>query len=401
MSKLPAPNLTHPLSARLDDFLRRQIGEKERVALHEPCFDGREFRYVFDCLHSGWVSSVGAYVDRFEADFAKAVGAKHAICTVNGTAALHMALYAAGVRPGDLVIAPTLTFVATANSISHCGATPVFIDSDLDTLGMSVEALRQFLSQTQASPDGPRWQGRRVAACVPVHIFGQAARIEQIAAICAEYGVALVEDSTEGLGASSGGKALGTFGLCGVFSFNGNKIITTGGGGMIVTDDDAFARRAKHLTTTARIKDRWNFVHDEVGWNYRLPNINAAIGCAQLEQLDGFLVAKRALANAYSREFADISGVSFFTERKGTISNYWLNAFLLPDRAARDLVLEETNAAGIDTRPCWTLMHQLAPYADAPRGSGLEQAVEIADRLVNVPSSAKLGRGFVNSAASR
>lgn len=388
----------HPLSAELEHFLRNELGEAGQVALHEPCFAGNEWKYVKDCLDTGWVSSVGAYVDRFERDFAVTVGAKHAVVTINGTAALHIALYAVGVKPGDLVICPTLTFVATANSISHCHATPVFIDSELETLGMSVEALAAFLKQTTPSPEGPLWNGRRVAACVPVHIFGHAARMDEILALCASHGVPVVEDSTEGLGASAGGRSLGTFGVCGVFSFNGNKTITTGGGGMVVTDDDTLARRLKHLTTTARVKDRWNFVHDEIGWNYRLPNINAAIGCAQLEQLDGFLVQKRALANRYRARFAGLADAFFFTERAGTVSNYWLNAFLLPGIAERDRVLEETHAAGIDTRPCWTLMHRLAPYREAPRGSTLSGAEEIADRLVNVPSSAKLGRGFLNSA---
>jgi len=385
----------HPLTLRLNAFLRDDLRQEGRVALHEPLFDGREWEYVKECLDTGWVSTVGAFVTRFEKDFAAFTGAKHAIVAVNGTAALHMALYGAGVRPGDLVICPTLTFVATANAIAHCGATPLFIDSDPETLGLSVPALRETLTRLKPGADGPTLDGRRVGACVPVHIFGHAADIEEIAALCSAHGITMIEDATEGLGANKGGVALGRFGLSGVFSFNGNKIITTGGGGMIVTDDDAQAERLKHLTTTARVKDGWNFTHDEVGWNYRLPNINAAIGCAQLESLPGYVTAKRALAARYARDLAGMQGVRFFNERAGTHANFWLNAVLLDDRETRDRVLEETNAAGIETRPCWRLMHRLKPYEAAPRAGSLAGAEWIEDRLVNLPSSVKLGQGVL------
>ena len=385
----------HPFSSELNAFLRDELGQTDRVSLHEPRFAGNEWVYVKDCLDTGWVSSVGAYVTRFEQDFAKRVNARHAIVVVNGTAALQVALYACGVRPGDLVICPTLTFIATANSISHCGATPLLIDSEIESLGMSVEALKRLLKQTKPSPEGPLYQGKRIAACVPVHIFGHAVRMEPLLALCAEYGVPVVEDSTEGLGATLNGKSLGTFGKCGVFSFNGNKIITTGGGGMIVTDDDDLGKLIKHLTTTARVPDGWNFVHDEVAWNYRLPNINAAIGCAQLEVLDTMLAEKRALSARYAERFAGFEGAKFVSEREGTVSNYWLNAFVLPDRATRDQVLQETNAEKIETRPCWTLMHLLKPYEAAPRFENLGGALEIANRLVNVPSSPKLGTSLL------
>lgn len=384
---------------RLIEFVRGPLGQTGRVGLHEPIFGGNEWVYVKECLDTGWVSSVGAYVDRFERDFAAYVGSAHAVVTVNGTAALHLALVAVGVRADDLVIAPTLTFVATLNAISHCGAKPLLLDADPQTLGLDAAALRAFLAQTTPDPDGPRHQGRRVAACVPVHIFGHATDIEETARLCAEYGVPLVEDATEALGASVGARALGRFGAVGVFSFNGNKIITTGGGGMVVTDDEALALRLKHLSTTARVRDRWNFVHDEVGWNYRLPNVNAAIGCAQLEQLPAMLLAKRALAERYRAAFADCAQASFWSERQGARGNYWLNAFLLADRDARDAALEAANAAGVETRPVWTLMHELAPYRAAPRFGAMTGATHIADRLINVPSSAALG-GFTPQTAA-
>lgn len=387
----------HPLTLYLKDFLRGTLKQEGRVALHEPLFEGREWDYVKECLDTGWVSTVGAFVTRFEKDFAAFTGARHAVVAVNGTAALHMALYGAGVRPGDLVICPTLTFVATANAITHCGATPLFLDSDPATLGLSVEALRQLLAQLRPGEGGPTFRGRRVAACVPVHIFGHAADIEDIAVLCADHGITMIEDATEGLGASKGGKPLGRFGLSGVFSFNGNKIMTTGGGGMIVTDDDAQAERLRHLTTTARVKDGWNFTHDEVGWNYRMPNINAALGCAQLESLPRYVQAKRALAARYAQDLAGIAGVTFFNERVGTHSNFWLNAVLVPDRAIRDLVLEQTNADQIETRPCWRLMHRLKPYEAAPRAGSLAGAESIEGRLVNLPSSVKLGQGVLAS----
>lgn len=386
----------HPLSKSLNSFLREDLGQTSRVALHEPWIEGNEWTYVKECLDTAWVSSVGAFVDRFEVDFAAYVGSASAVVTVNGTAALHIALYAIGVRPGDLVISPTLTFIATANAISHCGAEPVFIDSDPETLGMNPEALRRFLAQCIPGEGGLFYQSRRVAACVPVHIFGHDSSIAEIVAICSEYGLEVIEDSTEALGSSVAGRSLGTFGKIGVFSFNGNKVMTTGGGGMLVTDDPVLGQRLKHLTTTARVKDRWNFVHDEVGWNYRLPNINAALGCAQLESLPVILKHKRTLTAAYDRHFAGAKGWRFYNRSPVETSNYWLNAVILDNPADRDTVLAECNADGIEVRPCWVLLHKLKPYEKALRGSELAGALDIEARLVNIPSSATLGRRLAN-----
>lgn len=386
----------HPLSKSLISFLREDLGQSGRVALHEPWIEGNEWTYVKECLDTAWVSSVGAFVDRFEDEFAAYVGSAAAVVTVNGTAALHMALHAIGVGPGDLVISPTLTFVATANAISHCGAEPVFIDSEPATLGMDPEALRRFLSICTQKEAGLYYQSRRVAACVPVHIFGHDSSIAEIMAICGLYGLEVIEDSTEALGSSTGGRALGTFGRIGVFSFNGNKVITTGGGGMLVTDDAVLGQRLKHLTTTARVKDRWNFVHDEVGWNYRLPNINAALGCAQLEALPVILKHKRALTAAYNRFFAAQKGCSFYNRSPIESSNYWLNAVLLDHAGDRDSVLAECNAEGIEARPCWVLLHKLKPYEKALRASEFSGALDIEARLVNIPSSATLGQRLAN-----
>ncbi len=386
----------HALTEDLISFLRDELNQTGRIALHEPLIAGNEMAYVKECLDTGWLSSVGAFVDRFEKDFAAYVGSAAAVVAVNGTAALHVALHALGVGQDDLVIAPTLTFVATANAIRHCGATPLFVDSSPETLGLDPAALRQLLAGCALKDGALSYGGRRVAACVPVHIFGHDSSIEDILAICDEYGIPVVEDSTEALGSFVGTKALGTFGRLGVFSFNGNKVITTGGGGMIVSNDVQLAGRIKHLTTTARVRDRWNFVHDEVGWNYRMPNINAAIGCAQLEALPGMLAWKRALTRAYQQRFASASGWRFFSPSPIDQSNYWLNAVLLDNAGDRDKVLEECNAQGIETRPCWTLLHKLKPYLDMPRASSLTGAQDIEARLVNIPSSASLGRQLVH-----
>jgi len=386
----------HRFTEELRSFLRGELGQSGRVPLHEPLINGNEWTFVKECLDTGWLSSVGAFVDRFESDFANYVGSASAVVTVNGTAALHMALYVSGVRPGDLVISPTLTFVATANAITHCGGEPIFIDSSPETLGMCPDALRALLASCKVESRSLSYEGRRVAACVPVHIFGHDANIREIAAICSEYGIPLIEDSTEALGSSVDGRALGTFGRLGVFSFNGNKTITTGGGGMIVTNDVELGARVKHLTTTARVRDRWNFVHDEVGWNYRMPNINAALGCAQLESLPKTLDWKRALTRAYQQRIGRKDGWHFFDRSPVNSSNYWLNAVILDKPADRDIVLAECNEDGIEARPCWVLMHKLAPYSRSLRASALTGALDIESRLVNIPSSPHLGRLLVN-----
>ena len=379
------------ISKRLIDFLRNDLAIKGDISLHEPTFAGNEWKYVKDCIDTAWVSSVGKYVDRFEQDIAEKAGAAHGVAVVNGTSGLHVALYVLGVQPGDLVICPTLTFVATANAISFTGADPLFADSDMETLGLCPDALEKFLRE-KCTPgrNGPLFEGRRIAACVPVHIFGLAARMERIMAVCDEFSIPVIEDSTEGLGASRAGTPLGNFGKIGVFSFNGNKIITTGGGGALTTNDAGLARRLKHLTTTARQNTGWRFDHDEIAWNYRLPNINAALGCAQLEQLDGFVKDKRRLAGLYADLVAQMNDVSFVSEPAGTRSNYWLNAIMLRDANNRDQLLQELKDNKIQARPCWTLMHHLVMYKDKPRCDDLARAEEINARLVNIPSTPTL-----------
>jgi aminotransferase in exopolysaccharide biosynthesis len=373
-------------------FIRTQFNTSEFIPLHEPRFAGMEKEYLLDCIDSTFVSSVGAYVDRFEAKLAEYTGAKYAVVTVNGTAALHVALKLAGVQAGDEVITQPLTFIATANAISYCGATPCFIDVDRDTLGLSPSDLRIFL-ETQTIDNGKtgrrinRTTRRPVAACVPMHTFGHPCRIDEIVAICNEYGLAVVEDAAESLGSFYKGKHTGTFGKMGVFSFNGNKTITCGGGGAIVTDDESLARRAKHITTTAKVPHRWEFVHDEIGYNYRMPNLNAALACAQLEQADGFLDKKRELAEAYQAYFPTV-GMSFVTEPEHARSNYWLNALILSGREARDSFLKETNDAGVMTRPVWRLMNELEMFKDCPRGP-LDNAKWLEERVVNIPSSVR------------
>ena len=361
---------------------------KEPVILHRPVFSGNEKRYLTECIDSNFVSSVGAKVTEFEQQIAAFTGAKYAVATVNGTAALHVALQLAGVTRDSEVITQALTFIATCNAVSYLGAKPVFVDVDRNTLGLSPRALRRFLEAHAERRDGQafnRGTGRRLAACVPMHTFGHPCRIEEIVAICAEYGIPVVEDAAESLGSYCNGRHTGTFGQMGTLSFNGNKIITTGGGGMIVTDDAELARRAKHITTTAKIPHPFEFVHDEVGYNYRMPNLNAALGCAQMEQLERFLVIKRGLAAEYAAFFAD-HGVGFVTEPPGCRSNYWLNAVVLESAEHRDVFLAQSNAAGVMTRPAWRLMSRLEMFKDCQH-DGLANATWLEARLVNVPSS--------------
>jgi len=379
---------------RAQAVLRMAAGDSaDKVPLHAPQFAGAEWRYLKECLDTGWVSSVGAFVDRFERDLAQAFGVARAVATVNGTAALHMALLLAGVKPQDEVLIPALTFVATANAVRYCGAVPHLVDSDRETLGLAPEALEAWLTEiAEPGADGARnrMTGRRIAAVAPMHAFGHPMRIDALIAVARKWGLAVVEDAAESLGSLRDGRPLGGRGLVGATSFNGNKIITTGGGGAILTDDADLADRAKHLTTTAKQPHPWLFLHDETGFNYRLPNINAALGCAQLEQLPQMLAAKRRLAAAYAEAFAQVEGLRFFNEPPGAQSNYWLNAVILDNPADRDPFLEETNAAGLMTRPCWTLMSDLPMHRDCP-SAPLPVARDIAARLVNIPSSAALG----------
>jgi perosamine synthetase len=375
--------------------VRSVVGTSGNVALHEPEFGGSEWKYVKECLDSGWVSSVGKFVDRFEAELATFTGARHAIAVVNGTAALHLCLRLAGVDSGDEVLVPTLTFIATANAVSYCGAIPHFCDVDELTLGLDARKLESYLLEIADVRDGQcfnRKSGSRLRAVVPMHAFGHPVNMDALLEVANRFGLLVVEDAAESLGSQYRGQHTGVMGQLGALSFNGNKIITTGGGGAILTNDDSLARAAKHLSTTARVSHKWSFVHDAIGYNYRMPNVNAAIGVAQLEQLDGFVESKRALADAYRRAFDSMPGVSFFSEPPFSRSNYWLNSILVDhDRASdRDALLETLNDEGLMARPTWTLMHRLPMYRDCPR-MDVSRAESIERRLVNLPSSARLG----------
>lgn len=374
----------------IDRFIAlvRDIHGQGFIPLHRPVFEGNEKQYLIDCIDSNFVSSVGAKVVEFEQHIASFTGAKYAIATVNGTAALHVALQLAGVQRDDEVITQALTFIATCNALSYAGAHPVFVDVDRDTLGLSPEALRRWLSANVELRGGKafnRGTGRRISACVPMHTFGIPLRIAEIVAICDEYGIAVVEDAAESLGSYVGDRHTGTFGQSATLSFNGNKVITTGGGGMIITNDEALARRAKHLTTTAKVPHPYEFVHDEIGYNYRLPNLNAALGCAQMELLPKMLEIKAEVAARYRGFFAG-TGVRFVEPLPGTTANYWLNAIVLDCEADRDALLEHTNSREVMTRPIWRLMSRL-PMFQHCQHDGLENSRWLEARVVNLPSS--------------
>lgn len=362
---------------------------KEFVPLHEPTFNNKEVEYVTDCVKTGWVSSVGAYVNRFEEDLAKFVGVKRAVAVVNGTAALHIALKVAGVKAEDEVLMPSLTFIATANAVSYLGAVPHFIDVSINTLGVDADKLKIYLEQIGKLQNNQlynRETGRRISALVPMHTFGHAADIEGLLKVCDMYNVTLVEDAAESLGTYYKGKHTGSFGKVSALSFNGNKIMTTGGGGAIVTDDDALADYAKHLTTTAKIPHRWAYEHDEIGFNYRMPNINAALGCAQLEKLPLFIQQKRELTKHYEQWLAGIEGVQLFKEPANTRSNYWLQTILLDEQFNRDEVLDFLNEQGVMSRPIWNPMHHLAIYQHCPK-SDLSVTDQLNRSVVNIPST--------------
>lgn len=379
--------ITSSVQAALFD-LAREIYGVGPVPLHRPAFEGKERSYLLECIDSNFVSSVGARVSEFEECVAAYAGSQFGVATVNGTAALHASLIVAGVGRGDEVISQALTFIATCNAINYVGAAPVLIDVDKDTMGMSPDALRLWL-EANARQDGGRVvnrnTGARIAACVPMHTFGLPLRIGEIAQICDEFGIPLIEDAAESLGSYVGSRHTGTFGQLATLSFNGNKVITTGGGGMILTDDEELARRAKHLTTTAKVPDPWEFFHDEVGYNYRLPNLNAALGCAQMEKLPTMLAIKAEVADRY-RQFCAANGLQFVDAPAGTTPNYWLNAIILEDRNARDTFLAASNSAGVMTRPIWRLMNELPMYRDC-QNDGLQNSRWLADRVVNLPSS--------------
>ncbi|MFZ4527849.1 MAG: LegC family aminotransferase [Undibacterium curvum] len=369
-------------------FVRDQYRTDEFIPLHAPVFAGQERNYVSDTIDSTFVSSVGAYVDRFERDMGTYTGSPRAVATVNGTAALHIALQLVGVKSGDLVITQPLTFVATCNAIAYCGAEPVFVDVDRHTLGLSPAALEVWLDDNARIDDEgvcrTRDTNQVVRACLPMHTFGHPADLDGLLEVCSRWKLALVEDAAESLGSFYKGRHTGTLGVVGTLSFNGNKIITTGGGGMILAGE-ALGIRAKHITTTAKQPHPYEYVHDELGYNYRLPNLNAALGCAQLEQLEAFIANKRTLAARYADHFSG-SDFQFVTEPADCRSNYWLNAVICDSREQRDTLLKATNEKGVMTRPIWALMNHLPIYAHCRKGD-LTQAEWLEARVVNLPSS--------------
>lgn len=375
--------------------LKSVLGESgsSPIALHEPNIGQRENELVSKCLASGWVSSVGEYISEFEQGLAKFTNSKHAIAVVNGTAALHIALHSVGVKPGDEVLVPTLSFVATANAVSHCGAIPHFVDSDPETLGLDPNVLREYLSATTSLSNGQlrnSQTGRKISAVVPMHTFGHPMQIETLLEVASEFNLTVVEDAAESIGSFVGKVHTGTFGKCGILSFNGNKTITTGGGGAILTNDEELAQCIRHLASTAKMPHDYEYIHDAVAFNYRMPNINAALGCAQINRLNEFLSAKRVLADKYSAGFAGTSSMSFVAEPHGTTSNYWLNTIRLnkPDLSLRDELLVAARASGYMCRPAWNLLHTLPMYENSPRAE-LPVAQSLWRSLINIPSSAR------------
>ncbi|XZE45339.1 LegC family aminotransferase [Pirellulaceae bacterium SH467] len=395
-------NLAQQIVARVEQAIGRS---DETILLHRPYFPPTTNRYVQECVDTGWVSSAGSYVTRFEQLLAQTTGAKRAVATVNGTAALEMCLRLAGVQPGNEVLAPSLTFVATANSIHHCGAIPHFVDVSVERLSICPDALRRHLkSIATTGSDGKlinRQTGRRIAALCVMHCFGHPAALDDLLAICREYDLTLVEDAAESLGSYYRGSHTGRLGLLSAVSFNGNKIVTTGGGGAILTDDENLADLAKHVTTTAKVPHRWEFHHDRIGWNFRMPNINAALGVAQLEIFSRLLAAKREIAHRYQQSFSDLDAVALLTEPSESQSNYWLNGFRIPGAsvADRDAILGALNDAGYQSRPIWEPMHQLPMYADSPRGD-LPRTEQLKGEIINIPSSADLAPTHLLEAAT-
>lgn len=374
------------------NFIKETFRSEEFIPLHEPRFIGNEKKYLNDCIDSTFVSSVGEYVNRFEKEFAEYIGAKYAIATVNGTAALHVSLLLADVQKNDEVITQSLTFIATCNAISYIHACPVFIDVNEETMGLCPKALSRFLEKHGELRDGKcfnKTSGRFIKACVPMHTFGHPCLIDEIKAVCDRWHIVLVEDSAESLGSYYKNKHTGTFGQLGAFSFNGNKIITSGGGGVIVTDDEELAKRAKHLTTTAKVPHPYEFVHDQIGYNYRMPNLNAALLVAQLEQVNGFIDKKRDLAQKYKDFFSKNNNYHFMKEPEHAQSNYWLQALLLENVAERDNFLTTLNKNGVMARPIWRLMNELEMFKHC-QTDGLENAKYLEERIVNIPSSAIL-----------
>ena len=391
-------------------FIKDLYNNQEFVPLAVPKFIGNEKNYLNECIDTTFVSSVGKFVDRFEEDMAAYTGAKRAVVCVSGTNALHMSLMLVGVKRDDEVLTQALTFIATCNALSYIGAHPVFIDVDKSTMGLSPDAMKEWLQKNAEVRKNTRINeldkshdfafqedeyacynkntGRRIKACVPMHTFGHPVRIEEIAALCKEWHIELVEDAAESIGSKYKGQHTGTFGKVGAISFNGNKTITTGGGGMMLFNDKEMGAYAKHITTQAKIPHRWEFRHDHIGYNYRMPNINAALGCAQLENLDVYVADKRATAAAYAEYFKNVDGIEFFTEPENSFSNYWLNVVILPDHDKQLEFLQETNDNGVMTRPIWELMNRL-PMFENCENDGLNNTIFFADRVVNIPSSVR------------
>ena len=375
---------------KITDFIHDLYGAPE-VPLHAPCFIGNEKKYLAECVDTTFVSSVGQFVDRFEEKMAQYTGAARAVTCVNGTNALHLALLLVGVARGDEVLTQALTFIATCNAIRYIDAHPVFLDVDKSTMGLSPDAMREWLSRNAEIKDSQCFNKntqRRIKACVPMHTFGYPARIDEIAAVCEEYHIELVEDAAESLGSLYKGQHTGLFGRVGVISFNGNKTITTGGGGMLLLNNEELGAQAKHLTTQAKVPHRWEFIHDRIGYNYRMPNINAALGCAQLEHLEEFVLNKRETAEKYHAFFETIDDMDYFLEPENCRSNYWLNTILLKDRQAQQDFLQYTNDHGIMTRPAWQLMNRLEMFKGCET-DGLKHTQWLEERIINIPSSVR------------
>lgn len=372
----------------LIEFIKNQYSTEKLIPLHAPIFNGNEKKYVVETIESTFVSSVGKFVDRFEQDMAAYTGSPRAVAVVNGTAALHISLQLAGVQPGDLVVTQPLTFVATCNAIAYCQAEPLFIDVDRQTLGLSPVALAEWLEDNARLDENGLCRtcddGKIIRACVPMHTFGHPVDLDGLMDVCCRWNLVLIEDAAESLGSTYKGRHTGTFGALGTLSFNGNKIITTGGGGMILTSEK-LGTKAKHITTTAKKPHAYEYVHDEIGYNYRLPNLNAALGCAQLEHLEKFIEAKRSLATRYF-DVLKGSSLRFVMEPKDCRSNYWLNAVLCENLEHRNLLLKMTKDQGVMTRPVWALMNSLPMYIECRKGN-LANAEWLEARIVNLPSS--------------
>lgn len=374
------------------DFIKSVYGNPDFTPLSVPVFAGNEKKYLNECIDTTFVSSVGKFVDRFEEDIVKYTGAKKAVVCVSGTNALHLSLMLVGVEREDEVLTQALTFIATCNAISYIGAHSVFLDVDRSTMGLSPDAMKAWLTKNAEMRKGEcrnKHTGRRIKACVPMHTFGHPVRIEEIASLCEEWHIELVEDAAESIGSTYKGKHTGTFGKIGAISFNGNKTITTGGGGMMLFNDEALSAKAKHISTQAKVPHRWDFRHDEIGYNYRMPNINAALGCAQLENLDRYIESKRLVAAEYEAYFKNIPDIEFFVDSEDTCSNYWLNAVILSDKEAQLDFLQQTNDNGVMTRPIWELMNRLSMFEKC-ENDGLKNTIWFADRVVNIPSSVRV-----------